>query len=178
MADLAHTERVHLLAAESWLEMDNWALAKQELSWISHGKQVHPEVLRVRYDLCAQAQQWEQAASLAQSMCQVMAGSSSGWSRLAEALHRMNRTQQAREVLASVIDKFPDESWLHYKLACYTCQLGDLKAAWEWLEKALRLDRSGDIRRLVQGDADLRLIRQKEPLMINGAKLSRTSALD
>src|ERR1700745_2108645 len=98
MNKFAHAERVHLLAAGSWLEMDNWTLAKQELGWISHRMQVHPEVLRVRYDLCAQIQQWEEAASLAQAMCQLRPGNCSAWSRLAEALHRMKRTRQALEI--------------------------------------------------------------------------------
>jgi tetratricopeptide (TPR) repeat protein len=70
----------------------------------------------------------------------------------------MKRTRQALEVLSSVIDRFPDEPWLHYRLACYASQLGDLKAAWEWLERALRLDPNGDMRRLAQEDTNLRPI--------------------
>jgi predicted Zn-dependent protease len=156
MEELARTERLHLQAAEIWLELDNCDLAAEELKEISHQMRVHPEVLRVRYEVCALAQQWAPAAAVAQAMCAVMPGSSSGWILLAEALHAMKRTRQAWDVLNSVVERFPDEPKLPYKLACYACELGDLRAGWDWLERMIHLSNSTDVKRMVWEDPDLR----------------------
>jgi hypothetical protein len=51
MAELMRFERLRLQAAETWLELDDCVLAKQELEKFSHHMQVHPEVLRVRDEL-------------------------------------------------------------------------------------------------------------------------------
>ena len=156
MAELARTERLHLQAAETWLELDNCDMATEELKEISHQMQVHPEVLRVRYEVCAMAQQWEPAAAVAQAMCQAMPGSCSGWVRLAEALHEMKNTRQAWDVLISVVERFPGEPKLPYKLACYACELGDLKSGWEWLERMIHLSNITDVKRRVCEDPNLR----------------------
>jgi predicted Zn-dependent protease len=156
MPELARNERLHLQTAEIWLELDNCARASEELKGISHQMRVHPEVLRVRYEMCVLAHQWEQAASVAQAMCQVMPRSSLGWIRLAEALHGMKRTRQAWEVLLSVAERFPDEPGLAYSLACYACKLGELKAGWEWLERMLQLSKTSEAKKTVLEDPNLR----------------------
>jgi hypothetical protein len=50
---------------------------------------------------------------------------------------------------------------MRYKLACYSCQLGNLKAAMEWLEKAIDVAGKMDVRTMALEDLDL------EPLWAN-----------
>jgi hypothetical protein len=42
-----------------------------------------------------------------------------------------------------------------YNLACYACQLGNLKEAWEWLQVAVELCDAEEIRNLAINDPDL-----------------------
>ena len=70
------------------------------------------------------------------------------------ALHELKRTKEAYERLRPVIDRFPGEWMMRYNLACYACQLGNLKEAWSWLEKASELG-DPNVKLLALGDKDL-----------------------
>ena len=74
---------------------------------------------------------------------------------LAFSLHELKRTKEAYEVLIPVVDKFPEHDLMRYNLACYCCQLGDLKEAMQWLEKAIDLAGKKDIRLMALDDPDL-----------------------
>jgi hypothetical protein len=54
-----------------------------------------------------------------------------------------------------VVEKFPKEWVMRYNLACYACQLGDLKAAWKSLEKAIDMAPSKDVKTMALEDKDL-----------------------
>ncbi len=43
---------------------------------------------------------------------------------------------QSWEVLRPAYEKFPSEEVIAYNLACYAAQMGRLKEAWDWLERA------------------------------------------
>src|SRR5262249_12022384 len=60
-AQLNHTERRHLAAAEGWLGLGSWAEAQKELEAISPQAQGHPHVLRVRWEVCAADRKWLEA---------------------------------------------------------------------------------------------------------------------
>ena len=80
---------------------------------------------------------------------------------MAVSLHEMKRTEEAWKLLLSVVDDFPDNTYMRYNLACYTCQLGKLKDAMTWLEKAIDLAGKRDVRKMALEDKDL------EPLWAN-----------
>jgi hypothetical protein len=54
-----------------------------------------------------------------------------------------------------VVDIFPEHKMMRYNLACYSCQLGNLKEAMQWLEKAIDLAGKKDIRLMALDDPDL-----------------------
>jgi tetratricopeptide (TPR) repeat protein len=74
---------------------------------------------------------------------------------LAYAFHELKKTQEAYDCLIPVIDKFPNEWLMLFNLACYSCQLGKLEEAMQWLEKAGDLAGDKDIREMALDDADL-----------------------
>ncbi len=55
---------------------------------------------------------------------------------------------------------FPKESLIPYNLACYECQAGNLKAAWNWLEKAFDAGDAKRFKLMALEDPDL------EPLWV------------
>jgi predicted Zn-dependent protease len=161
MNELEPKDRRHLDAAEGWLGLGNWSEASVELDSITPQMGTHPEVLRVRYAVYAAAKKWELAAEMGRALIEQVPASPFGFIHLAYALHELKRTREAWNVLLPVADKFPDEYTIRYNLACYAAQLGDLKAARAWLEKAIELAGTAQVKRMALEDRDLEPLRKE-----------------
>jgi predicted Zn-dependent protease len=155
MIDLAFEDSRHLQAAEGWLGLGNHLEAKEELDQISPAFRAYPAVLAVRYAVYASEKNWEMAAQIARAISEREPESPIGPVKLAHALHEMKRTQEAWNVLLPVAQAFPGESIINYNLACYACQLGNLKEAMEWLEKAIDLAGTNEVKQMALDDPDL-----------------------
>lgn len=145
----------YLAAAEGWLGLGNSHEAERELDQISFALRAHPEVLRVRYHLYEAGRKWELAAETAQNLCHLLPDTPFGWIHLAYSLHELKRTREAYNVLMPVVDKFPEEYILRYNLACYACQLGNIEEARQWLDKAMALGGSDEVKKTALTDPDL-----------------------
>jgi tetratricopeptide (TPR) repeat protein len=154
MKPLSPPDSHHLSAATGWLELGNWQEANEELEEITPELRSHPHALVVRYEICAKAGNWELAADVARAITIRAPELAFGWVRWSFALHELKRTKEAYERLRPLIDRFPREWMMRYNLACYACQLGNLKEAWGWLEKAFELGGS-KVKLLALGDKDL-----------------------
>ena len=149
-----HDQR-HLDAAQGWFELGNCVEATEELDQITPEMRGHPNVLVVRVAICEAAEKWEYAAEIAKAISELNPDSPFGWIHHAYALHELKRTQEAWNVLLPVVDKFPKEYIIRYNLACYACQLGNLKEAREWLKKAIALAGRKGVTLMVLNDPDL-----------------------
>jgi len=145
----------HLNAAQGWLELGNHVEANAELEKIIPQLRAHPDVLQVRWAIYAAAEKWEPAVEVARTIAQLLPDSPFGWIHCAYSLHELKRTEEARRVLLPVLDRFPTEYLMRYNLACYACQLGNLKEAWQWLEKAIDLSGKADVKQMALDDPDL-----------------------
>lgn len=157
--------RKFLDAAEGWLELGNWHEANEELERITPKMRAHPDVLCVRWKIYAAAKKWEQAAEIAKIISEISPDVPFGFIHMACALHELKRTVEARAVLLPIADKFERNKTIPYNLACYECQLGNLKQAREWLQKAIDLAGENDVRIRALEDPDL------EPLWANIGKV-------
>lgn len=156
MQSLNIVDRKCLEAAEGWLGLGSWNEAKAELDSIRPQMREHPAVLCMRWNIHAAAKQWELAAVVARKLSQLVPGLPYGWIQLAHSLHALNRTEEARNILLPVVDRFPKQSLMRYKLACYACQLGHLKEARHWLETALELGDSREVAEMALLDPELK----------------------
>jgi predicted Zn-dependent protease len=111
-------DKRHLEAADGWLGLGNWQEANEELNRISPDIQTHPDVLYVRWHICAKAGQWELAAETARALSQMMPDNPFGIIHFAYALHEMKRTKDAWDALLPMADRFPDNQTVPYNLAC------------------------------------------------------------
>ena len=145
----------HLDAAHGWLGLGSPLDANEELECITPVCRTHPEVLQVRYEVYAVAKRWEGAADVALEICRIQPDNSFGFIHCAYALHELKRTREALNMLLPVASRFPDESTVAYNLACYTCQLGDLVAAREWLSKAYEIGEGAELKQMALDDPDL-----------------------
>ena len=151
---LPHPDNQHLEAAEGWFELGNHLEANEELEQISPQLRAHPFVLEMRYKIYSEAKKWEGAAEIARTMSVMLPDNSWGFIHYAFCLHELKRTKEAYAVLIPVADKFLDGT-IRYNLACYSCQLGNLKESMQWLELAIDLSGKKDVRLMALDDPDL-----------------------
>jgi tetratricopeptide (TPR) repeat protein len=145
----------HLIAAEGWLELGDAQEAAEELKQLSPENRDHPLVLGLRWQICAKAKQWDVALETASTLIQSAPEHPLGWVHRSYCLHELKRTEEARDNLLRVVEKFPDDPIMRYNLACYECQLGRLDKAKSWLQKALERGDRQKIRSMALEDLDL-----------------------
>lgn len=150
MSNLEPPDTHHLSAAVGWLELGNPSEAGEEIARLSPPALNHPDVLEVRFTICAAGQRWDAAAEIAEALIGVAPERSSGWVHRAYALRRSQGggLPLAWAVLRPAFDKFPKVSIIPYNLACYAAQFGRLEEAWDWLHKAMEAE--GDVGRIKQ----------------------------
>ena len=149
-----------LSAAIGWLELGNPAEAKAELDRVSSAYQRHPDVLEVRWLLCAEQCDWPAALAAARAILEVAPDRSSGWLHQAYALRRVSDggVEKAWDVLLPAFEKFPKEPVIAYNLACYGCQMNRLTEARAWLQRALKIGGKKRIKEMAMRDSDLELL--------------------
>lgn len=151
----------HLRAAIGWLELGNPAEAGEELSRIAPEFLDHPDVLEIRWEVCARSRSWEAALKVAEALVRVAPERSSGWVHRAYAMRRVRHggLQLAWSLLRPAFEKFPKEDVIPYNLACYAAQQGRLDAAWNWLQKAISVRGDAmEIKQRAMADTDLQPI--------------------
>jgi len=148
----------HLQAAQGWLELGSPADASGELENITPQLRAHPDVLKVQWGILASEKRWEASLQIAADLIQIEPEEPLGWIHRSYALHELKRTQEARDYLLIVVDKFLLSATVRYNLACYECQLGNLVQARKWLETAFRIGDRDQMKRAALEDQDLKLL--------------------
>ncbi len=151
----------HLLAAVGWLELRNHVEAGEEIARLTPSSLDHPDVLEVRWEICAAGSSWEAALPVAERLVEVAPERCSGWVYRAYALRRVKSggLPLAWAALRPAFDKFPKEEVVSYNLACYAAQFGRLDEAWDWLHKARQAAR--DVKKIKEralADLDLQAL--------------------
>ena len=157
MPDFSIQDRRHLLAAEGWLELGNWNEANEELERIAAEMRGHPDVVEMRYRVYAAAGRWDYAHAVGQALVRMVPHRLGGWLGLAEAERMVAGVglEKAYETLLAAAGHHPDEPVLHFRIACYACQLGILPAAKMWLGTAFALNPNLRLKALDEPDLEL-----------------------
>lgn len=145
----------HLAAAEGWLELGLPLEAKAELAKITTQQQSHPDVLELRWHICAKEKLWPACVEIATTITQLAPERVDGWIHRSFALHELHQTQEAFQQLFLVVDRFPSVWTIPYNLACYAAQLHRFDEAKKWLEQALALDKK-TVQQAARDDDDLK----------------------
>jgi len=148
----------YFFAAIGWLELGNVVEAKAELAQVSAARQEHPDVLEVRWSVAAEQKCWEEGLQVAQTLLRRAPKRSSGWLHRAYALRRVpdGGVQKAWEALLPAFDKFPKEATIPFNLSCYACQIGQLDAARDWLQRAVAIGGKEKVKAMALNDPDLK----------------------
>jgi tetratricopeptide (TPR) repeat protein len=160
-------DSIHLTAAEGWLGLGNQIEAFEELEQISPQLRVHPDVLELRWQIYAKEAKWEACVDIARALTKLAPARPHGWIHLAYSLRRAKNggLLAALGALSPIATKFPQTPTIPYNLACYDCQLGNLREARRWLEKAFNIGDSKQLKLMALDDPDL------EPLWANIGKV-------
>ena len=145
----------YLAAAQGWLELGNHLEADEELENITAEQRAHPAVLEIRWQIYAKAGKWEGALDIASALVQLVPESALGCVHRSFSLHELKRTEEARDNLLRVVDKFSKDATMRYNLACYECQLGRLDQARAWLEKSFEIGDAKKMKLAALDDSDL-----------------------
>ena len=153
----------HLSAALGWLGLGNWQEANEELDKIAPALGTHQTVLEARYQVCAKAQNWNKAAQTAYALVLADSQKADYWIWHAYATRRMSGGGifQARRILAQAQAMFALDPIVSFNLACYECQLGNFKQAWNWLNNAIKHGDPSQIKLMALNDSDLEPLREK-----------------
>lgn len=160
MNSLEPPDSHHLQAVQGWLELGNYQEASEELAKISPDQQHHPDVLEAGWHVCAAAKRWEASIEIANTLIQVQSERPLGWIHRSYSLHELKRTQEAYDKLLPVVNLFPEEYVIPYNLACYSCQLGKMDEASQWLEKAAQTGDPAQVKMMALADPDLAPLRK------------------
>src|SRR5262245_57025085 len=159
MAQLDYPDRHFVNAAGGWLELGDSAEAARELRHLSKAAESHPDVLELRWRLAATQGDWQAALDIARAVTRAAPDRASGWIHKSRSLHELKRTEEARDVLLPMARKFPKDAMIAYNLARYSCQLGDLPQAREWIKRALKLRGKDELRKMALQDPNLERLR-------------------
>jgi len=147
----------HLRYAAGFIALGLPADASAELAAIAPADRDSLPVLALRAHVSAELADWPTAAALGESLCQRAPGDAGHWIQWAYAVRRHTGIPAARDILLNALALHPSEPILHFNLACYDAQLGNLPAARSRLRNACELD--GACREMALADSDLEPIR-------------------
>ena len=135
-----------------WLELGNELEAQLELDRIDEGLRNHPEVLKVRWRICAKTNNLDSAVELARAIIQ---GQNCPILSRAELLADSRSDRLSPDALDPLDAGFPLFFAIPYNMACYACQSGNLTEAWDWFQIATEMVTTDEARKLALRDPDL-----------------------
>ena len=125
-----------LNSARGWVELGNCIEASRELDRMIPAWRTHPATLEVRWEIYARGKLWNAAFEMALAICEFAPERIDGWVLQAESLFHRNQELRSRDLLISVIDRFPGRALIPFRLACYSHHLGFTEEVKEWVELA------------------------------------------
>ena len=150
-----------LLAASGFSELGLYQEAIEELESLPFELKETTVVLASWLELYQHWHKWAEALSIAQRLTELEPNEPNWAIALAYATRRARGLTLAREVLQEASGKFENCAAIHFNLACYAAQLGELDEAHLCLTRAIELDRA--FATLAKTDPDLAPIRSRSP---------------
>ena len=151
---LENKDQRHLTAAEGYAELGLYLDGNAELDEIEAEVRHVAEVLAVRVRIYLGLEKWELMRTVAGRLAAHDPENMQWAVLLAYATRRAQSIEAAKLILLEAVERQPAEALLHYNLACYECQLGELETAKARLRHAFKLDEK--CRLMALDDEDLK----------------------
>ncbi len=130
----------YLRAAHGYAELEMYSEAAAELDNIDPVCLISPEVLSVRLSVYAGLQDWGMMQSVAKRLSSQDPKNAQWAISAAYAARRAESIAAAKSILTKALELHPEEPAIHYNLACYECQMGNLSDAKKHLMQATKAD--------------------------------------
>jgi tetratricopeptide (TPR) repeat protein len=127
-------------AAQGYIELGMPLEANDELEQVDPDQRAHTEVLGIRVRIYCALKNWYLMQTVAKRLTLIEPEKAEWAISWAYATRRADSLNAARIILVDAIDRLPDTAVLHYNLACYECQLGNLDEAKSRLKRAFALE--------------------------------------
>jgi predicted Zn-dependent protease len=131
-----------LHAADGYLYLGLPDEALKELDSISPQQRNQSAVLRARIRVLLHMKRWRDANDLSQRGAEIYPDENEFMVQRAFALHQLKKGGEAVRVLLSAPEWIRRTGILHYNLACYEAQLGDLVTARQCIRAAIEINAS------------------------------------
>src|SRR5437867_1564490 len=141
-------------AACGYVQLQMFQEANEELEKIDAFLRAAPEILALRIEIYRGLKNWELMAELSQRLMEFHSDDPQWPVSLAYATRRATSIEAAKEILLNAESRFPREAIIFYNLGCYSCQLGEIDNAKNYLKQAFEIDPSWRLRAL--DDEDLK----------------------
>jgi tetratricopeptide (TPR) repeat protein len=129
-----------LRAAEGYVELGMMLDAAAELEEVAPERRGESRVLALRLRIYSSLHRWLLAQTVARTLA-IRDPDNVQWAvSWAYATRRVDSINVARIILIEAVERLPGAAILHYNLACYECQLGDVEVAKARLKHAIQLD--------------------------------------
>ncbi|MEA3210753.1 MAG: hypothetical protein QOE70_3810 [Chthoniobacter sp.] len=140
-------------AAEGYMDLGMFLDANEELEQIDADSRHLPEVLATRIRVYSALEKWELMLTMARRLALEQPDNPEWRVLWAYAARYGDSMEAARLILVNAVEDQPDAAILHFNLAGYECQLGNLEEAKARLHRAFELDEK--YRLLALEDEDL-----------------------
>ena len=140
--DRLHDWQNRVEAADGYLYLGLPARALEELESIPEMAQNSSPVMRARVRVLLHLKRWAVAETLSEAGTFLYPDENEFTVQRAFALHQLKKGTDAVKVLLSAPEWIRRTGILHYNLACYEAQLGDLKTARQCIKAAIEINSS------------------------------------
>ena len=141
-------------AAHGYIDLGMFEEAWDELESLPPDLRADDVVFEMRLEIFQRMQKWESARILAESLAKRSPENPGWWLAWSDSIRREQSVEAASEVLRQAAMIHPTVAIITYKLACYSCVLGDVAEARDLLAKAIELDDSFKMIALDDPDLD------------------------
>ncbi len=126
--------------AHGYLELGMVAEAAAELERIAAPDNELLDVLTLRLIVLQEQKKWPAVAEVGEQIVRRRPTDPSIWITWAYATRRSVSLAAAEKILLEAVEHHPNEPTVHFNLACYACQRGDLKTARMRADRAVALN--------------------------------------
>lgn len=142
-----------LRAADGYLFLGLADEALNELRETPEAERELPEVILAKNRVLLHLHRWKEVEAMAAKAIEVHPDRDEFTVQRAFALHKMKKGDKAMDVLLSAPEWIRRTGILHYNLACYEAQLGDIKTAHQCINVAIQMNEA--MRKNAKADPDL-----------------------
>jgi len=145
-------QQLYLTVAAGFVELGMFLDAEAALDDIDAFCRGLPEVLAVRMKIYQALERWELMQAAAKRMVEYDPDDAQWWVLWAQATRHSSSVEAARLILVNALERHAHDAGIHFNLACYECQLGNIDGAKEHLKTCFDFDPSMRLKALVHED--------------------------